>query len=96
MSCKDKISDTCGKKSNAKCVDYEGDLHKNTKIEDCSNPSVEDVIEDLNAQVDDLSDGLDLTELGSLCIEYTKEGDDLKAKEAFLAMEEKICEIEIL
>jgi len=93
MSCKDKVSNTCGKKSNAKCVDYEGELHKNTKIEECDNPSVEEVIEDLNLQVDDLSEGLDLGELGNNCIAYAKEGDTLKAKEAFLAMEEKICEI---
>ena len=93
MSCKDEISNTCGKKINAKCVDYEGDLHKNTKIENCSKPSVEDVIEDLNLQVDAFSDGVDLSALGSSCIEYAKEGDTLKVKEAFLAMEEKICEI---
>ena len=94
MSCKGKnLINTCGKKVNAKCVDYEGELHKNTKIGACDNPSVEDVIEDINDQIDLLSDSLDLSELGNQCITYTKEGEDLLAKEAFKALEDKICEI---
>lgn len=93
MSCDKEISSTCGKKVNAKCVDYEGEYHKNTKIEECDKPSVQTVIEDINNQLDVLSDGLDLNELGDKCIGYVKEGEDLKAKEVFLAMEEKICEI---
>lgn len=93
MSCDKDTKSTCGKKMNAKCVDYEGELHENTNIEECSKPSVEDVIEDINEQVDLLSDGLDLSELGDKCIQYVKEGEELKAKEAFLAIEEKVCEI---
>lgn len=93
MGCKKKLTDTCGKKVNARCVDYEGNLHKNTKIEECDNPSIEDVVEDINLQVDKLSDSLDLSELGDKCITYTKEGEELQAKEAFLALEEKVCGI---
>lgn len=93
MNCKDKISSTCGKKVNAKCVDYEGEYHSNTNIEPCDKPSVEDVIEDINSHIDTLSDSMDLSSLGKDCIEYTKEGEELKAKEAFLALEAKICEI---
>lgn len=93
MGCKDKIASTCGKKHNAKCVDYEGTLHANTEIEECDKPSVETVIEDLNKQVDLLSTHLDLSALGESCITYTQAGDTLLAKEAFLALEAKICEI---
>lgn len=93
MSCKDKLANTCGKKVNAKCVDFEGTRHANTKIEECDKPSVETVIEDLNLQVDFLSNSLDLSALGEACINYTQEGETLLAKEALLAMEAKICEI---
>lgn len=93
MSCKKAISNTCGKKHNAKCVDFEGTLHANTEIDECDKPSVEDVIEDLNKQVDLLSTSLDLSGLGEACITYAQEGDTLLAKEALLAMEAKICEI---
>lgn len=93
MGCKDKISRTCGKKINAKCVDYEGEFHENTELDVCDGSSVEDVIEDINKQVDSLSSSLDLSELGDACIIYTPTGESLLAKDAFLAMEAKICEL---
>lgn len=91
--CKDRITDTCGKKMNSKCVDYDGDLSAATAIEDCSDPSVEDVIEDINTSLDSINTGLDLSGLGNACITYTETGDVVLAKDAFLAMEERICEL---
>jgi len=91
--CKDKISRTCGKKINAKCVDYEGTLHDNTELEDCDCHSVEDVIEDINVAINAINESIDLSELGDSCITYDKEDGKILVKEALKKLEECVCDL---
>lgn len=91
--CKDKISNTCGKKINAKCVDYEGVLHENTELEDCNCHSVEAVIEDMNVALNTINESIDLSILGDDCIDYDKVDGKIQVKEALKKLEECVCEL---
>lgn len=91
--CNDKISLTCGKKINAKCVDYEGTLHNDTQLTNCGCYNLEDVVEDINNTINNITDALDTSGLGDSCITYTEVGGEITIKEALLRLEEKICEI---
>tara|TARA_R110000772_G_scaffold119924_1_gene226087 strand:+ start:1235 stop:1705 length:471 start_codon:yes stop_codon:yes gene_type:complete len=91
--CKDKISRTCGKKINAKCVDYEGSLHDNTTLATCDCHSVEDVIEDMNLALNEINTSIDLTILGDDCITYDEVDGKIQVKEALKKLEECICEL---
>jgi len=93
MGCKDKLSRTCGKKINAKCVDYEGELHENTQLEACDCHSVEDVIEDMNLAINEIYESIDLSELGDSCIEYEKVDGKILVKEALKKLEECVCDL---
>lgn len=91
MGCQDKISDRCTTKTNAVCVKYEGTLHADTllDVEDCHN--LEEVIEDINAELDDINTQIDITALGEACIEYTPAGDELSVADVLLEHEAQIC-----
>lgn len=93
MGCQDKISDRCTTKINAVCVKYEGTLHSDTELdtEDCHN--LEEVIEDINAEIDDINEQIDMSELGDLCLDYTISGDELAVKDVLKEHEAQICEI---
>lgn len=93
MGCKGKLSSTCGKKHNAKCVDYEGELHENTQLEDCGCYNVEEVIEDLNSTINTIMDSIDLSGLGNLCITYDLVDGVITVKEALAKIEAKLCEL---
>lgn len=68
--CKGKVSATCGKKHNAKCIDYEGTLHNNTELEDCGCFNLEDVVEDINAEIDDINEAIDVSGISSDCLTF--------------------------
>lgn len=92
--CKNKEDYTCGKKHNARCIDYEGDLHDNTSIEECETPDIEDVIEDINEELNFLHSQTDLTNLGSCeAITYPGLPEDLTIPQALLTHENIICEL---
>lgn len=91
--CGSKVSSTCGKRINAKCVDYEGELHNDTELDSCDCPNVEDVIEDINNTLNNIKDGLDTSGLGNQCITYNEVDGEVSISEALLRLEEKICEI---
>jgi hypothetical protein len=94
MSCNKKIFLPCGKVISSNCVQYVGELHENTELDICDKPSVTDVIEDINVQLDKVSESIDLTGLGeSGCMTYPPSPDGLKVIQALLTMEEKICEV---
>lgn len=90
-NCKDKITSTCGKKVNAKCVDYEGTFHDESELTTCDYPSVEDVIEDINVTLNEITAALDTSGLGDSCITYTEVDGKITIKEALLRLEEKVC-----
>ena len=91
--CKDNITSTCGKKVNAKCVDYEGEYHDRTGFEECDKPSLEDVVEDINETLNFLSESVDLSQLPQACdaIDYSQDGDELLVSEALIAHSEMLC-----
>lgn len=91
--CSGKISDTCGKKHNAKCITYEGDLHANTELENCDCHNLEDVIEDLNLAIDNINEAIDLSGLGDDCLDYDLVDGILLVKNALKKFEEEICDI---
>lgn len=93
MGCNDKISRTCGKKINAKCVDYEGELHDNTQLEQCECHNVEEVIEDMNLALNEIYESIDLSDLGDSCIDYEEVDGKIQVKEALKKLEECICEL---
>ena len=92
-NCNNRISSTCGKKINAKCVDYEGDFHNESNLDTCDYPNMEDVIEDINVTLNEITDALDTSGLGDSCITYTEVGGKITIKEALLRLEEKICSL---
>ena len=48
--CQDKIVKTCGKRTYANCLIYEGALHANTKLDKCNTLTQHQVNEDYNAE----------------------------------------------
>lgn len=93
MGCGDKLKYTCGKRTNAKCVDYEGDLHNETSLESCDCYNVEEVIEDINGTINDITNAIDLADLGGLCITYPLTDGKILVKDALKKIEEKLCEL---
>lgn len=91
--CSDKVSRTCGKKVNAKCVDYEGDLHENTNLEVCDCHNLEDVIEDINTGLNTIFDAIDLSGLGDDCLTYELEDGKILVRNALKKFEEEICKL---
>lgn len=70
MGCKGKVSATCGKRHNAKCIDYEGTLHNNTELDDCGCHNMEEVVEDINSELNDINDAIDVSGISSECLEF--------------------------
>jgi hypothetical protein len=68
-NCREKISYTCGKKVNARCVDYEGELSSCTELGDCPKHSVHDVLSDINRQLSDICEKLNIEDYDSGCLE---------------------------
>ena len=90
----DKIEDTCGKKINARCVKYEGEINEQSSLEEDDCLNVHNTTEDIYEQLEDIQCSIDLSALGDKCIDYTqKDEDKLKVAEALLGLEEKLCEI---
>ena len=74
-NCNDKIEYTCGKKVNARCSDYEGDLSSCSDLNpDCNSHSVHDVLNDINSQLSTVCSQLDMTAVDNGCITYEGEG----------------------
>jgi hypothetical protein len=94
MPCSKKVFNNCGKLESSNCTQYVGELHANTQLDICDKPSVTEVIEDINEQLDKVSESVDLTGLdGGGCMTYPLAPDGLRVVQALQAMEEKICEI---
>lgn len=94
MGCGDKLSNSCGKRHNARCVDYEGQLHEHTELDDCNCHSVHDVLEDMGNALNDINEQIDLSALGDSCIEYEKDDKGrITVKEALKKLEECVCDL---
>jgi len=91
----DKIDDTCGKKINARCVDYEGEVNSQSDLDQEGCLSVASTTEDIYNQLEEIQESIDLSGLGEDCIEYTQAEEKLKVSEALLALEAKVCELDV-
>lgn len=93
MTCRNRISDRCGKRSSSVCVDYEGTLREGTVLDPLDCLSVQDVIEDINDGIDKLKSDTTLDNLSSTCIDYPQVGDNLTVKEAIKGLETKLEQV---
>lgn len=89
----DKIEDTCGKKINARCVDYEGTVNTQSELTNDSCLNVHNTTQDIYNQLEDIQNSIDLEGLGENCVTYEQEGDKLTVVEALLGLESKLCEL---
>ena len=92
--CGDTNKNNCWEKTASACVIYQKYLPEYSNLDqDCA--TIEETTEELYKNQESIKDSIDLTNLGTDCINFNefKEGTDLKVNEAFAAIEDKICEI---
>jgi hypothetical protein len=88
MSCQDKIDHTCGKKHNARCIDYEGDKPTCTTLGDCPSHSVHDVLEDVTVQLNKVCENLNFSDYDKDCLDL---GVDPNLPQILTAITETLC-----
>ena len=89
MSCKDKIDYNCGKKHNARCIDYEWDLPTCTGVDPtCCKHSLHDVLGDITDQLNKVCDNLDFTDFDKDCLTL---GVDPNLPQILTAITETLC-----
>ena len=94
MSCNDKISDRCVKKTNAVCTTYEGTLSEDTLLTSTACLNVETVIEDINSQLDAIQAKIDVESLSTdVCIDYPTSGGIVTTRTAILRLNARLQEL---
>lgn len=89
MACNEELSNTCMNPIKSTCVDFEGTLGANTKIEDsCVNQH--EVNEDLYILTDEIIADTDVSAVTSACITIPA---DASVKDIITLYEVKICEL---
>lgn len=89
----DKIEDTCGKKINSRCVDYEGEVNSQSELEQEGCLNLHETTEDIYDQLEDIQTSIDLSDFKEDCIEYEQEGETLKVNEVLKGLQDKVCEL---
>lgn len=89
MACTTRRKHRCGTLIKATCVDYEGELPERLK-DNCL--SVEEIIEDIYADLDKIKKGISTEGLGTNCIKYGVT-TPLSVLDVLKKHEEKICEL---
>lgn len=89
MSC-NKITNTCPDSTNARCVDYEGNIPEISKLYEQGCINTHETTEDTYELVEKLYDQIDMSELGNDCIEYPL---PKYAKTVVKVLEEKVCSL---
>ena len=94
-NCKDKINSTCGKITNARCVDYEGKLSSCTELNaECRSHNVHEVLEDVSEQLTLACEALDMTKVIHECLqEEYGEGELPTLPEILTMLSKKVCEL---
>ena len=94
MSCNDKISDRCVKKTNALCTNYEGTLSTQSQITASPCLNVEEVIEDINVQIEKIASEIDVHLLGNdTCLTYPKTDGVVTVQTSLLYLNTRIKEL---
>ena len=95
-NCKTKPETTCGTRGYATCVYYEGYIPPFSSLDQDDCNTVHETLEDIYNEMETMQDEADLSELGNECITYTETAGRILIKDAFKAMETKICELAAL
>lgn len=90
-NCDKEIRYTCGKKVNARCVDYEGDHSECSELNCCDKPTVHDTLEDISNQLTTICQSIDVSALGEDCLNY--EGTPVTVKDVLLKLEQEVCDL---
>jgi hypothetical protein len=90
-NCNNKIKNTCGGRTFAGCVDYEGDLPEFTTVGSC--PTIEETTEEIYKEVDEIRTATNLSGLGELCLSYTLVDGKVIVKNALAKFEQEICSL---
>lgn len=91
-NCNDKIEYTCGKKVNARCVDYEGKHSECTNLTECSSRSVHTTLEDIADQLTDLCNKVDTSGLSDSCLTYDEsDGEQVRIVDILNKLQEEVC-----
>lgn len=91
MNCDNKIKNTCSEKNYATCIYYEGAIPSYSPLINENCVTTEEVILDLYAENTSLKSNLNLSIIGTDCLQYVLEGGQLKVKNVLLKYEEEIC-----
>ena len=92
-NCGNKIKNMCGEKTYATCTYYELEVPTFSALlnQDCI--TIEETTSDLYEAVGGVKSEIDLSSLGSLCLDYVQEGGKTIVKNALLKYEEEICNL---
>jgi len=93
-NCGNKVSNTCGRRTNSACVDFEGTPNSQSELIEQTCLDQEQVTQDLYDQVGEIKDETDLSGLGELCLEYVTEDGKIIVKNALAKFEEVICDLQ--
>ena len=94
MSCNNKISDRCVKKTTALCTTYEGTLAGGSSLTESPCLNVQEVIEDINLQIDKIDFDINVSELvNDVCIDYPIIGDKVNVRSAVYTLNTRVKEL---
>ena len=96
MGCNDKVRSTCGRILSSNCVDYVGTLHNNSSLEECDDPTMTEIIQDINVELDAVNQAIELQNLGDGWVTYELVDGKVRVKEALEAIESKLCALSAL
>jgi hypothetical protein len=92
--CRGNIKYNCPPGQNARCVDYDGELAKFSELKrGCTN--LDETTTELYKKLQEVIDGLDITELGNKCLKYEpyRTKKDLTVANVLRTFEEEICKL---
>jgi hypothetical protein len=94
MSCNNKISDRCVKKTTALCTTYEGTLADGSSLTESPCLNVQEVIEDINLQIDEITNDINVAGLiNDQCITYPVIGDKVTVHSAVYTLNTRVKEL---
>lgn len=94
MSCNNKISDRCVKKTTALCTTYEGTLSAGSDLTESPCLNVQEVIEDINVQIDEITTDINVSGLiNDQCIAYPVIGDKVTVRSAVYTLNTRVKEL---
>ena len=94
MSCNNKISDRCVKKTTALCTTYEGFLSEGSDLTESPCLNVQEVIEDINVQIDEITADINVSGLiHDQCITYPVLGGKVNVRSAVYTLNTRVKEL---